>query len=91
MAKNSDERYPMLVKVAGTVAALGAAWLAQKAVNAAWHASTGRDLPTERDSDNEALTHVLVASAVSGAVMAAVRVAAMRGGTRMARRIVRKD
>ncbi len=88
MPKDDKDRYPFLVKIAGTVAALGAAWLAHKVVDQVWKATTGHPVPSEKSERDTALPQAIAAATITAAVGAAVRVAAQRGGTKVARRIV---
>ena len=67
-------------KLIGTAAALAAAMLAQKTVGALWKSFTGHPLPSPEDETGEAgLLEIAAAAVISGAVVALVRVLAIRG------------
>ena len=66
-------------KVVGLLVAAGAAWVAQKAVSAAWRATTGH-VPPKAEAEGEAgLSEVAIAAALTGAIAALTRVLATRG------------
>lgn len=90
MAKHDQQDdTPFAVNVVGTVAALGATFLAQKAISAAWQSISGSELPSE-DDDEAQLTRIVVAAAVTGAIVALVRVSASRGARKYARKRLEK-
>ena len=90
MAKHDkQDDTPFAVNVAGTVAALGAAFLAQKVISAAWQSVSGSELPSE-DDDEAQLTKIVVAAALSGAIVALARVSAARGARNYARKRLEK-
>ena len=70
----------------GAVIAAGAAWVANKALDQVWVASSGHKPPRADDEGDAALTEILVAAAVTGAVIAVVRVLATRGAARISSR-----
>ena len=84
----NDRTQELLVKGAGTVTALAAAWLVQRAISAVWKAVRGHDLPPGKDDADEAVGEVVAAAVVTGALGALVRVLATRGGAKAARRIL---
>ncbi|NLF06215.1 MAG: DUF4235 domain-containing protein [Actinomycetales bacterium] len=84
----NERTQELLIKGAGTVTALAAAWLVQRAISAVWKAARGHDLPTGKDDTDEAVGEVVAAAVVTGALGALVRVLATRGGTKAARRIL---
>ena len=76
-----------LAKIAGAVAALAATAVAQKVLAAGWKAARGHKPPTAEDPDEGiGLGEVLAAAALTGAVVAVVRVLATRAGARAAAR-----
>ena len=66
-------------KVVGLLVAGGAAWVAQKAVSAAWRAATGHVPPKAEDDGDAGLSEVAIAAAITGAIAALTRVLATRG------------
>lgn len=76
----------MLVKGAGALAALAAAWVAQRAISAAWRAIMGHDVPTGIDDTEDAVGELVAAAVITCAVGALVRVLATRSGTKVARK-----
>jgi len=77
----------LLVKGVGTLAALAAAWLVQRALAAVWKAVAGHEMPGE-DASDEAVGEVVAAAVVTGALGAVVRVLATRSGKRAAQRVL---
>ena len=65
----------------GTALALGGAVLAQKVVSMVWTAMSGHRPPEDDDRD-ASLGEIAAAAVVTGAVMALVRVLAVRGARR---------
>ncbi|MCL2467266.1 MAG: DUF4235 domain-containing protein [Micrococcales bacterium] len=85
----SDTR---VVKVAGALAAVGAAAIAQKLISAAWKAARGRKPPTVDDVDEGAgMVEVVVAAAVTGALVAVVRVLATRSAVHATRQAIARS
>ncbi|MCG2802911.1 MAG: DUF4235 domain-containing protein [Cellulomonas sp.] len=77
-----------VAKVVGTVTAIAAATLAQRILSAGWQATQGHKPPVAEDPEaGITFTEVLVAAALTGAVVAMARVLAGRGATRVAARI----
>ena len=76
----------MLVKGVGALAALAAAWVAQKAISAVWRQIMGHDVPTGTDDTENAMSELVDAAVVTGAIGTVVRVLATRGGTKVARK-----
>jgi len=72
-------------KIFGTVMALAAAFVAQKIVASAWKAASGHKPPKADDDDDAGLAEVAAAAAITGAVVALVRVLATRGAARTLR------
>ena len=78
----------LVAKGVGTLAALAAAWLVQRAISAVWRAVRGHDVPTGTDPTEEAVSEVVAAAVITGALGALVRVLATRGGTKAARKVL---
>lgn len=72
-------------KLIGAVLALAAAWFAQKAVAGAWKAASGHKPPKADDDGDAGLAEVAAAAAITGAIVALVRVLATRGAVRALR------
>jgi len=79
----SDKKQQTLVaKLVGTAAALAAAWVAQQVISQGWKAKTGHKPPKPDDEDDHGLTELVLATAVTGAVVAVARVLATRGAAK---------
>lgn len=87
--KDTQNDDPFAVNVAGTVAALAATFLAQKLINAGWKALSGAELPDEADDDAQ-MPKIVIAAALTGAVIALVRVSASRGARKYAKKRIDK-
>lgn len=73
-------------KLIGTAIALAAAFAAQQVVAGTWKALSGHRPPHADDDDGDAgLAEVVAAAVITGAVVALVRVLAIRGATRALR------
>lgn len=84
----ADELKPStLAKIAGAVAAVGAAWAAQRIVSLAWRTATGHRPPRAEDEGDQRFAEVAAAAAVSGALVALARVYAARGTARLSARV----
>lgn len=89
MDKQSDTR---MVRLVGTVAALAASAVVQKVISAGWQAAKGHKPPVDEDADaGIGLGEVLAAAALTGAVVAVVRVLATRGGAKVARQVTARS
>jgi hypothetical protein len=81
-----------MVKLAGALAAVAASAVAHKVLTAGWRAAKGHEPPTDADADaGIGLGEVLAAAAITGAVVAVVRVLATRGGTKVARQVAARS
>jgi hypothetical protein len=78
-----DPNNERMIKVATTVAALAAGFVAQRALQAGWKAVTGRPAPGA-DDDQVSLGEIMVFTALSAAAVAVIRVWATRGARRIA-------
>ena len=77
----------MLAKLVGAGAAVGAAWAAQKLLDRAWVAASGHEPPAAESQDDDiSLREVLLAAAITGAVVALARALATRGTSQLAAR-----
>jgi len=81
----NEKTQDLIIKGAGALTALAAAWLVQRAINAVWKATRGHEVPNAEDAD-EAVGEVIAAAVITGALGAAVRVLATRGGAVAARK-----
>ena len=69
----------ILAKLIGAAAALVAAWLVQHTISTVWQHSTGHEPPRADDDGDAGLSEVVIAAAVTGALVAISRVLATRG------------
>ncbi|OJV58914.1 MAG: hypothetical protein BGO38_16410 [Cellulomonas sp. 73-145] len=78
----------MLAKLVGAGVAVGAAWLAQKLLDRAWVAAAGHEPPAPESQDDDiSLREVLLAAAITGAVVALARALASRGTARLTAKV----
>lgn len=85
----NEKTQEMVAKGVGTLAALAAAWVVQRAISAVWKATRGHDVPSAtKASTDEAVGEVVAAAVITGAVGALVRVLATRGGAKAARKVL---
>ena len=85
MARMSDKpNSSILSKLIGAAAALIAAWLAQQVISRVWQHSTGHEPPRADDDGDAGLSEVVIAAAVTGALVAISRVLATRGAAHIA-------
>jgi len=89
MGKKAEksETDTLAFKVASSVVALAAGWLAQKLVTSLWRRSTGKNAPQSIDDEDASLAGVVAFAAISGAVAALTRALATRGTQKAAHRI----
>ena len=73
----------ILAKLIGAAAALIAAWLVQHTLSTVWQHSTGHEPPRADDEGDAGLSEVVVAAALTGALVAISRVLATRGAARV--------
>jgi hypothetical protein len=78
-----DEKQSMIAKVIGIGVALGAAWVAQQAVNGVWRATMGHKPPKPEDEGDARFGEIALAAAITGAVVALSRVFATRGAAKL--------
>lgn len=79
----ADKQQSIVAKLAGVLVALVAAWAAQKLIDTSWKKVTGHAPPQlEDDDDDNRFAEILVATAVSGAVIATARALATRGAAK---------
>lgn len=85
---STKQKQSTLAKLVGLVAAGAATWAAQKAITSAWKAASGHTPPAVDDPDSDAgITEIVLAAALTGAVVAITRVLATRGTARFADRV----
>ncbi len=84
-----DKTESTLAKTTGTVAALAAAWVAQKAITAVWKATAGHEPPKPGDDTDSGFGEIAAAAVVTGALVALSRVLATRGTVKLAARVNR--
>ena len=72
------ERNQTIVRLAGVGAGLAGAWLVRKVLDAAWRRAVGHSTPNA-DDENRSLTEVAVATLLTSALVALVRLLATRG------------
>ncbi|OJV81047.1 MAG: hypothetical protein BGO37_16260 [Cellulomonas sp. 73-92] len=77
------EKSPTVLRVAGIGAGLLGAWLVHKVLDAAWRSASGHPTPDPADRDAP-LAEVIVATALTGALVALMRLLATRGTQRAA-------
>ncbi len=77
------EKSPVVLRVAGIGAGLLGAWLVHKVLDAAWRSAVGHPAPGPDDEDSP-LAEVVVATALTGALVALMRLLATRGTQRAA-------
>lgn len=84
---SDEEKVSVLARLVGVAGGLAAVWVAQRAVSGAWRAASGHPLPKAEDPGDARLREVLVAAALSGAVVALARALVTRGTASFARRV----
>jgi len=80
-----------LAKLIGAVATLAAAWLVQRIITSLWKARTGHKPPTAEEAEGAKLPEVVIAAAVTGALVAISRVLATRGAAKVVAAIEEDD
>lgn len=78
----SDKKESLAAKVAGLVAALAAAWLAQRIIDMAWRRAVGHKPPKPEDESDARFAEIAAAATVTGAAIALSRVLATRGAAK---------
>lgn len=82
------QKQSTLARIVGLAAAGVATWAAQKAITGAWKAASGHRPPAPDDPDSDAaLGEIVLAAALTGAVVAITRVLATRSTARFAHRV----
>lgn len=82
----ADDQQSRLAKITGMLAALVAAAAVTKVVNMAWESASGHK-PPRADDEDAGLSEVVVAAALTGALVAAARILATRGTAKFAARV----
>jgi hypothetical protein len=73
----------VLPKLVGAAATMIAAWLVQHVISTVWQRSTGHKPPRADDEGDAGLSEVVIAAAITGALVAISRVLATRGAARI--------
>lgn len=81
-----SEKSPAVLRVAGIGAGLLGGWLVHKVVDAAWRSAVGHPAPGPDDEDSP-LVEIIVATALTGALVALVRLLTTRGTQRAAGKV----
>ena len=87
---DAKQTQSFIAKLVGTVAAIAAAFAVQQVLNLAWKAGTGHKPPKADDQGDAALTEVVIAAGVAGALVAMARVLATRGTARFTAKVDEK-
>lgn len=82
-----EETQSTFAKITGLVVAGAVAWLAGKAVDAAWKAAVGHKPPKPEDDDDPRIGEVVAAAAVTAAAVTVARVFATRGTKKFVERV----
>lgn len=90
-ATGIDPNTERMIKMAAALAALAAGFVAQRALQAGWHAVTGRQAPGPDDDDDVSLGEVLVFTAISAAAVGVIRVWVTRGTRRVAEKAANRS
>lgn len=69
----------VLAKLVGAAATMIAAWLVQHVISSIWQRQTGHKPPKAEDEGDAGLSEVVIAAAITGALVAISRVLATRG------------
>lgn len=80
---SDKQQQSMTAKIVGGLVALGTAWAAQKIIDTSWRSVTGHTPPAAEDEGDSRWSEILVATAVSGAVIAIARALAARGTAKL--------
>jgi hypothetical protein len=75
----------------GSLAALGAAFVARKVISVGWTKATGKEPPTDPQDPGVGTLEAIGWSVVMGAVVGAVRVPAIRAATARSRRSIEES
>jgi len=73
----------VLAKIVGAAATMIAAWLVQQVIGRIWQRQTGHKPPKAEDQGDAGLSEVMIAAAITGALVAMSRVLATRGAARI--------
>jgi len=89
-AVSIDPNTERMIKMATALAALAAGFVAQRALQAGWHAVTGHQAPGPDEDDEVSLGEVLVFTAISAAAVGVIRVWVTRGTRRVAEKAAQR-
>jgi len=84
-----EQTQSTLAKLTGLIVAGAVAWAAQKAVDVAWKSAVGHKPPKPEDDGDSHLGEVVVAAAITAAVVSLARVFATRGTKKFVARVDR--
>lgn len=79
----TDKKESLAAKLTGVVAALAAAWLAQRLIDAVWTRALGHKPPKPEDESDARFAEIAAAAAITGAGIALSRVLATRGAAKL--------
>lgn len=79
----TDKKESLAAKLTGVVAALAAAWLAQRLIDLVWTRALGHKPPKPEDESDARFAEIAAAAAVTGAAIAFSRVLATRGAAKL--------
>ena len=79
----TDKKESAAAKAVGIVAALAAAWLAQRVIDTTWRRALGHKPPKPEDEGDARFGEIAAAAAVTGAAIALSRVLATRGAAKL--------
>lgn len=82
-----EESQSTFAKITGLVVAGAVAWIAGKAVDAAWKAASGHKPPKPEDDDDPRIVEVVAAAALTAAAVTVARVFATRGTKKFVERV----
>lgn len=79
----TDKKESLAAKLMGVVAALAAAWLAQRLIDLVWTRVLGHKPPKPEDEADARFAEIAAAAAVTGAAISFSRVLATRGAAKL--------
>lgn len=79
----TDKKESLVAKLAGVVATLAAAWLAQRLIDLVWTRALGHKPPKPEDESDARFAEIAAAAAITGAGVALSRVLATRGAAKL--------
>ena len=79
----TDKKESLAAKLTGVVAALAAAWLAQRIIDTVWTRAVGHKPPKPEDESDARFVEIAAAATLTGAAVALSRVLATRGAAKV--------